>query len=221
MVLGPVANSFTRSDGRGSVTEPRAWASGRSGYGMLEFAMKQLIGTMIILGLLVAPGVAQRTVTEVTKPTTPADDSKANSDSVPDVYAISSQFDRVLVLRFKYQTDLLGGIEKMVKEHKIRNAVILAGAGSLRGYHVHSVSNRTFPSKNLYIKDPTAPADVVSMNGYIIDGKIHAHMTLTNEEKAFGGHLEAGSEVFTFAIVTVGVLKDGVDLKRVDDKTYR
>jgi len=221
MVLGPVANSFTRSDGRGSVAEPRAWVSGRSGYGMLGFAMKQLIGTIVVLGLLVAPGVAQRTVTEVTKPTTPADDSKANSDSVPDVYAISGQFDRVLVLRFKYQTDLLGGIEKMVKEHKIRNAVILAGAGSLRGYHVHSVSNRTFPSKNLYIKDPTAPADVVSMNGYIIDGKIHAHMTLTNEEKAFGGHLEAGSEVFTFAIVTVGVLKDGVDLKRVDDKTYR
>jgi uncharacterized protein len=188
---------------------------------MLGFAMKQLSGTIVALGLLVAPGVAQRTVTEVTKPTTPADDSKANSDSVPDVYAISGQFDRVLVLRFKYQTDLLGGIEKMVKQHKIRNAVILAGAGSLRGYHVHSVSNRTFPSKNLYIKDPTAPADLVSMNGYIIDGKIHAHMTLTNEEKAFGGHLEAGSEVFTFAIVTVGVLKDGADLKRVDDKTYR
>src|SRR5947207_323383 len=84
--------------------------------------------------------------------------------------SISGHFERVLVFRFKYQTDLLAGLEKMVKEHKVRNAVILAGAGSVRNYHVHAVSNRTFPSRNVYIKDPTAPADIVSMNGYIIDG---------------------------------------------------
>ena len=165
--------------------------------------------------------VAQETRTEVTKPTTPADDAKANNDSIPDVYTLNGQFERVVVLRFKYQADLLAGMEKMVKEQKIRNAVILAGAGSLTGYHFHLVSNRTFPSKNIFIKNPAAPADLVSMNGYIIDGRIHAHMTLTNEDKAFGGHLESGTTVFTFAIVTVGVFKDGIDLRRIDDKTYR
>ncbi|MBI3696121.1 MAG: hypothetical protein HY238_14930 [Acidobacteria bacterium] len=40
-------------------------------------------------------------------------------------------------------------------------------------------------------------------------------------EKSFGGHLEAGTSVFTFAIVTLGVLPDNVDFKRLDDKTYR
>jgi predicted DNA-binding protein with PD1-like motif len=173
--------------------------------------------------LLAISGVlaAQQTRTVVTKPTTPVDDSKPNSDKVPDVYAISGQFDRVLVLRFKYQADLLAGLESMVKQHKIRNAVILAGAGSLRSYHLHSVSNRTFPSQNIYLKDPTAPSDLVSMNGYVVNGKVHAHVTLTNEEKAFGGHLEAETTVFTFAVVTLGVFRDGVDLSRVDDKTYR
>ncbi|TSA21757.1 hypothetical protein D4R75_05795, partial [bacterium] len=115
--------------------------------------------------------VAQETRTEVTKPTTPADDAKANSDSIPDVYALNGQFERVVVLRFKYQADLLAGMEKMVKEQNIRNAVILAGAGSLTGYHFHLVSNRTFPSKNIFIRNPAAPADLVSMNGYIIDGR--------------------------------------------------
>jgi uncharacterized protein len=109
----------------------------------------------------------------------------------------------------------------MVKQEKIRNAVILAGAGSVTGYQVHQVSNRTFPSKNTFVKDPTAPADLIGMNGYIINGKIHAHMTLANPDKAFGGHLEPGTIVFTFAIVTVGILDDGADLSRVDDKTYR
>jgi predicted DNA-binding protein with PD1-like motif len=152
---------------------------------------------------------------------TPAEDAKGLSASVPDVYALTGKFDRVVILRFKFDTDLLAGMEKMVKQEKIRNAVILSAAGSVRGYQVHQVSNRTFPSKNMFVKDPTAPADMISMNGYIIDGKIHAHVTLANPDKAFGGHLEPGTSVFTFAIVTIGVLNDGVNLSRVDDKTYR
>jgi len=182
--------------------------------------MRELIGVVVLVSVA---GVmqAQPTQTVVTKATTPADDSKANSDKVPDVYAISGQFERIIVLRFKYQADLLAGIESMVKQNKIRNAVILAGAGSVRNYHIHSVSNRTFPSKNTYTKDPTAPADIVSMNGYIINSAIHAHMTMTMADKAFGGHLEPGTNVFTFAIVTLGVFGDGVDLSRIDDKTYR
>jgi predicted DNA-binding protein with PD1-like motif len=59
------------------------------------------------------------------------------------------------------------------------------------------------------------------MNGYVIDGRIHAHMTMTNPEHAFGGHLEPGTRVFTFAVITVGVFADGIDLSKVDDKTWR
>ena len=66
-----------------------------------------------------------------------------------------------------------------------------------------------------------APADIVSMNGYVIEGRIHAHMTLADENHAFGGHLEPGTNVFTVAIVTLGVFKDGIDLSKIDDKTYR
>jgi hypothetical protein len=175
----------------------------------------------VILLVLAASLLAQRTQKEVIKATTPEDDAKPNSAKVPDVYAVSGKFDRIVVLRFKFDTDLLGGMEKMVKQEKIRNAVILSAAGSVRNYHIHTVSNRTFPSKNLFTKDPTAPADIVSMNGYVIDGRIHAHMTMVTPEHAFGGHLEPGTNVFTFAIVTLGVFADGVDLSRADDKTYR
>lgn len=179
------------------------------------------VETLILAIALSAPLAAQRSVTEVTKATTPADDAKANSPNVPDVYAVSGTFQRVVVLRFKHQADLLAGMEKVIQEQKIKNAVILSGVGSVRNYHIHSVSNRTFPSKNVYIKDETAPADIISMNGYVIGGKLHPHMTLTTGEKAFGGHLEPGTNVFTFAIVTLGVLGDEVDLSRADDKTYR
>jgi predicted DNA-binding protein with PD1-like motif len=181
--------------------------------------MRKLFLVLILLSTL---GLAQETRKEiVNRAPTPEGDTKPNSDSVPGVYSVAGKFDRVEVWRFKFNADLLAGIEQMVKQEKIKNAVILAGAGSVRNYQVHQVSNRDFPSKNVFVKDPSAPADIISMNGYVINGSVHAHMTMANPEHAFGGHIEPGTTVFTFAIVTVGILNDAADLSRMDDKTYR
>ena len=180
--------------------------------------MKKLL---LISALTVLLTTAQQTRREEVRSSGAAEDARADSPNIPDVYAIPSQFDRVLILRFKYQTDLLAGMEKMVKEQHIRNAVILNAIGSVRNYQVHVVSNRTFPSKDMFTKDASAQADIVGMNGYVINGAIHAHMTLANTEKAFGGHLEPGTNVFTFVAVTMGVLSDGMDISRIDDKTFR
>ena len=179
-------------------------------------------GLLLILVLaLTAAGPGEPPRDHQRRAANPADDAKGLSDKVPDVYAIPTQFDRVVVLRFKFDTDLLAGLEKMVKQEKISNAIILSGMGSVRGYHVHQVSNRTFPSKNIFVKNPTEPADIVGMSGFIANGIIHPHITLATPDKAFGGHLEPGTNVFTFAVVTIGVLKDGADLSHLDDKSYR
>lgn len=180
-------------------------------------------GAILILGLLFMSGLAgaqQTRWTKVNPSPNPSDDSKPNSASVPDAYALTGHFDRIVVLRLKYKADLLAEMEKMVKQEHIENGVILSGIGSVRGYEVHQVSNRTFPSRDTFVKNPTEPADLVSVNGYVIDGRIHAHMTLATPERVIAGHLEPGTEVFTFAIVTIGVM-NGTDLARIDDKTYR
>jgi predicted DNA-binding protein with PD1-like motif len=52
------------------------------------------------------------------------------------------------------------------------------------------------------------------------DGRLHPHMTLATPDKVIAGHLEPGTEVFTFAVVTIGVMNDA-DLRRVDDTNYR
>ena len=154
--------------------------------------MRKLFPAALLCAAIGAALIAQQTRKTIEKPT--AADSKPNSAAVPDVYAINGNFQRVVVLRFKYQTDLLAGMEKMVKEQNIRNAVILSAVGSVRNYQVHTVSNRTFPSKDTFVQDPTAPADLVSMNGYIIDGRVHAHVMLANPDRAFGGHTRAGHQ---------------------------
>ena len=180
--------------------------------------MRNLIAVCALTALLMA---AQQTRRDEVRSSGAAEDARPNSAGVPDVYAINGHFDGVTILRFKYRTDLLAGMEKMVKEQHIRNAVILNAIGSVTNYQVHAVSNRTFPSRDTFTKDPTAPADVIGMSGYVIDGRIHAHMTMAMPEKAFGGHLEPGTHVFTFVAVTIGVLADGIDIARIDDKTYR
>ena len=131
--------------------------------------MKKLI---LILTLLAVAGLAQsqESRTEITKSTTAFDDSKPNSDVVPEVYAISGQFERIVVVRLKSRPTCWPDSRSVVKKERIWNAVILSGIGSVRGYHYHTVSNRTFPSKDVFIKNPTAPADLVSMNGYV-DGR--------------------------------------------------
>jgi predicted DNA-binding protein with PD1-like motif len=65
------------------------------------------------------------------------------------------------------------------------------------------------------------PADIVGMSGFVMNGRLHPHISLATPEKGFGGHLEPGTKVFTFAVVTVGVLPAGLDLSKLDDKNYR
>ena len=99
--------------------------------------------TMLLIMVMAAALCAQETRHEIVNAAqNPADDAKGLSDKVPDVYAIATQFERVVVLRFKFDTDLLAGLQKMVKEQKIENAIVLSGMGSVRGYQVHQVSNR-------------------------------------------------------------------------------
>ncbi len=182
--------------------------------------MKKVSIALLLLSLTGAVS-AQETRTEIVNATTPAQDGKPNSPDVPDVFAVQGKFERIVILRFKYQTDLLAGLERMVKEQKIQNAVILTAAGSVRSYHYHMVSNRTLPSKNIFVKNPEGFADIIGMSGYVIDGRLHPHITFADANHAFGGHLEPGTSVFTFAVVTLGVLENGLDLKTLDDKNYR
>ncbi len=180
--------------------------------------------TLAVLTLVLASATAVRAQetrhTVTNHSANPSDDTKQNSPAVPDAYALTGHFDRIVVIRLKARTNLLGGIESVIKRQHIQNGVFLSGIGSLRGYEVHSVTNRDLPTQDTFVRNPTQPADLVSVNGYVINGRVHAHMTLATPDKVIAGHMEAGNEVYTYAIVTVGVMND-TDLDKIDDKGYR
>jgi len=153
-------------------------------------------------------------------PTPSAGQAGQVGQAAPAVVSLPSEMKRVVLIRLKYNTDLLEGIEQAVKNEKIKNAVILSGVGSVSSYHVHAVANTTLPAKLAYTQR-AGPMDLIAVNGYVLGGRIHAHITMTDDQKAFGGHLHQGTTVFTFAIITLGVLDDDIDLSRFDDSNWR
>ena len=175
-----------------------------------------LVFTLVVLSL---PGCNDQLVND-SDSTGPSVQNRPDSHaSAPAIHCVSSNFDRIVVVRLKHGTDLLDGLSKAVKEEGIKQAVILSGIGSLTSYHVHAVDNTTFPSKNVFFK-AEGPQDLLNVNGYVIDGRVHAHITFSDEEEALGGHLEPGTKVFTSAIITVGVVEEDANLRRFDDSKW-
>jgi len=122
---------------------------------------------------------------------------------------------KVHIFRFDMGQDLLDALQNAIQEAGIRQGVILNGIGSLVTYHVHVVGRKQRPVPNIYMQDERG-MDLVAAQGYIIDGRVHAHITISDSETAIGGHLEPGCEVYTFAIITVAELTDTA-LTGIDD----
>jgi uncharacterized protein len=176
--------------------------------------------TLIILICTWAIAVAGQNIEDETFYNVVCPDHITGNPEVPDVYITHTSFQKMFIARLKHGTDILEGLREIVESEGIRNAVIITGIGSVTAYHVHVVDNATFPSKNKYIQKDI-PADITNLTGYIIDGRVHAHLTLSDEHKAIGGHLEPGTKVFTFCVLTIGILDDDTNLARFDDKTLR
>jgi len=142
------------------------------------------------------------------------------AEEAPAVHLIPSPVSRVVVVRLKNKTDILEGLKQAIEREKIKNAAIISGFGSVGAYNIHVVSNMDSPYKNTFTK-ASGPFDVLTVSGMVIDGKIHAHITLSNLRKTTGGHLEPGTSVLTFASITLGVLSDSANLARIDDPEWR
>ena len=130
------------------------------------------------------------------------------------MHAEPARFGRIWGLRLDPGEDLLEGLQRAVTELGVRDGAFLGGIGSLTSYHVHVVSSTDLPPENAFMKGE-GPFDILAITGHVMGGRVHAHLTFSGTEKAMGGHLEPGSHVLTFAIVTLAELLD-TDLSRWD-----
>jgi predicted DNA-binding protein with PD1-like motif len=113
-----------------------------------------------------------------------------------------TQAKNLFFMRFNPGDDLLEKIREAVAKENIKNAVILSGVGSVTSHHFHVVASPVNPPKEDFVKGEK-PADIVNINGFVINGRVHAHIIFSDKDIAYGGHLEPGVKVLTFAILTM------------------
>jgi len=143
------------------------------------------------------------------------DRDSAGTQPAPAIQTVDGNFTKIVLIRLRNGVDLLDGLKKAVAEKGIKNAAILSGVGSLTSYSIHVVDNTTFPPKEAFPKTE-GPQDLVNVNGYVMEGRVHAHITFSDQKAALGGHLEPGTRIFTFAVITLGVLDDKTSLAGFD-----
>lgn len=123
---------------------------------------------------------------------------------------------RFIALRLDPGDDLLLSMREAVREQGVQNAAILSGVGSLDRYHYHVVKTTNMPPGNIFEKGE-GPFDILTVTGLVVNGEVHAHVAFSNTEQAFGGHIEEGCRVLTFAVIVMAEARD-VDFTRWDQR---
>ena len=92
------------------------------------------------------------------------------------------------ILRVDPGEDILASVEKFIAETKLKQALVLGGYGTMAAYHLHWVTHNRIPTDNLFRKGEGG-IEILAMSGLVINGEPHIHITLSNPDGAFGGHL--------------------------------
>lgn len=98
---------------------------------------------------------------------------------------------KIHILRVDPGEDVLEVVERFLEEANVRQAVVLGGYGTLAAYHLHWVTHNRIPPDNAFARGEGG-IEILSMNGLVVDGEPHIHVTLSTPGGAFGGHLESG-----------------------------
>lgn len=126
------------------------------------------------------------------------------------MHAHDATLSRLVMIRVEPGEDLLEALTLAVQQQGVRNGTFISGAGSLSRYSFHVVSSTEMPPENVFA-DGEGPYDILAITGFVLDGRVHAHITFSNDTVAMGGHLEPGCRVLTFALVALAEI-EGVDM---------
>ena len=95
------------------------------------------------------------------------------------------------ILRVDPGEDVLGSVTRYLGGSGVRQAVVMAGYGTLAAHHLHWVTHNRIPADDTFGQGEGG-IEILSMNGLVVEGKPHIHVTLSTPEGAYGGHLEEG-----------------------------
>ncbi|MEW5870171.1 MAG: PPC domain-containing DNA-binding protein [Chloroflexota bacterium] len=102
---------------------------------------------------------------------------------------------KIHLLRVDIGEDVLASVERFLSESGIQQAIVLGGYGTLTNYHLHWVTHNRLPTENTFLRGEGG-IEILSMNGLVVNGSPHIHVSLSTPQGAFGGHLEPGCRAY-------------------------
>lgn len=132
-------------------------------------------------------------------------------------YFVADSISRVFIISLNPGDYILESINNLIEKENIKNAVVVSGIGTVDKCTIHIVTTTVYPPKEYYAKWENRPLEVASIMGVIAGGEPHLHITISDSEKAYAGHLEKGCRVLYLAEIVIVELK-GVELLRAPDE---
>ena len=120
--------------------------------------------------------------------------------------------EKIHILRIDPGEDVLSSIKQFLTEKKINQAVVLGGYGTLASYSLHWVTHNKIPTDNKF-ETGEGGIEILSMNGLVVQGEPHIHISLAKDTGAFGGHLEPGAKAYVICEVFFAEIS-GFELSR-------
>ncbi len=106
------------------------------------------------------------------------------------------------IVRVDPGEDILESLSSFCREAGIRQAVIMSGYGTLAAHSLHWVAHNRIPSENRFGKGEGG-IEILSMNGLVVRGEAHIHVSLATEQGAYGGHMEPGCIAYVLCEVFI------------------
>lgn len=123
---------------------------------------------------------------------------------------------RGIVLHLGKGEPILGSVELACREMGIRDAAVISGIGSARRMRFHRIESTADKPVNTFITVEQA-CEIGGIQGPILNGEAHLHVSFSDRYHAYNGHLEPGSEVQYLLEVTLVELP-GLPLRRMTDE---
>jgi len=123
---------------------------------------------------------------------------------------------RSVIMNLERGDLLLESIRDEIARLGIRDAVITSAIGSLSKVVLHRVTGMEREPVDEFITLEN-PIELASLQGFVLDGHPHFHMTVSDLEQTYTGHLEEGTTVLYLVEISLLELKNP-GLVRVRDE---
>ena len=120
---------------------------------------------------------------------------------------LTNNFGRIVIIHLEKGDCILESVNKELERLQIKNGILLSAIGSLKKATLHYIASTTDRALNKFLTIES-PIELSSAQGLIINGEPHFHLTLSDPQHVYTGHMENGCEVQYLAELAILELTD-------------